>query len=81
MIEKLVRQCKIMTGEHNSNKSILISIEPSQQHLTIDHYLIQEPCRSQSMSVGQGTKSISKSSPVIFSLKLVFEGSLNKTRA
>jgi hypothetical protein len=62
MIEKLVRQCKIMTGEHNSNKSILISIEPSQQHLTIDRYLIQEPCRSQSMSVGQGPKAVSKCS-------------------
>jgi hypothetical protein len=39
--EKLVQQSKITTREHNSNKSTLISVEPSQQLLTIEHYLIQ----------------------------------------
>jgi hypothetical protein len=43
MIEKLVQQSKIPIGEHNSNKSTLISIEPNQQLLTVEHYLIQEP--------------------------------------
>jgi hypothetical protein len=42
MIEKLVQQSKIPI-EHNSNKSTLISIEPNQQLLTVEHYLIQEP--------------------------------------